>query len=122
MTETPSGPGGRSQRPVDPPMRYLDPNALRARPGRRSVEPTWYLADRVIVHGELPSGMRERVRRPGGEDARPRLLDVDYPEDDAAATRLEREARRQGCRLGLQVRYRSDAQGVEDDDASDVPT
>ena len=115
MTETPSGQESRRQRPVDPPMRFLDPNALRVRPGRRSVEPTWYVADRVIVHGELPSGMRERVRRPGGEDARPRLLDVDYPDDDAAATRVEREARRQGCRLGLQVRYRTDAQGAEDD-------
>ncbi|MCZ2261401.1 S8 family peptidase [Isoptericola sp. QY 916] len=115
MTETPSGPSGRPMRPVDPPMRYLDPNALRARPGRRAVEPTWYVADRVIVHGELPGGLRDRLRRPGTDDPRPRLLDVEYPDDDGAATRVEREARRQGCRLGLQVRYRPDAQGAEGD-------
>ena len=115
MTETPSGPSGRPMRPVDPPMRFLDPNALRARPGRRAVEPTWYVADRVIVHGELPGGLRDRLRRPGTDDPRPRLLDVEYPDDDGAATRVEREARRQGCRLGLQVRYRSDGQGTEDD-------
>ncbi|MGW8566406.1 S8 family serine peptidase [Isoptericola sp. NPDC055881] len=115
MTETPAGPGGRAPRQVDAPMRYLDPNALRARPGRRAVAPTWYVADRVIVHGELPSGLRDRVRRPATTDSRPRLLDVTFPDDEAEATRVEHEARRQGCRLGLQVRYRSDAQAAEED-------
>ncbi|MFD6177923.1 MULTISPECIES: S8 family peptidase [unclassified Isoptericola] len=118
MTETPTGPGGREPRPADSPMRYLDPNALRARPGRRAVEPTWYVADRVIVHGELPRGLRDRVRRPEAPDARPRLLDVDFPDDAAQATRVEREARRQGCRVSLQVHYRED--GASSDLLGDV--
>jgi hypothetical protein len=114
VTQTPSGPAGRPKRPVDPPMRFLDPRAMRA-PGRRAVAPTWYVADRVIVHGALPASLRARVRRPGAEEPRPRLLEVDLPDDDRAATRVEREARRQGCRVGLQVRYRSDGEAADDD-------
>lgn len=110
MTESPVGPTASSSRPS---VRYLDPATVRRRPDQRGVQPTWYVADRVLAHGELPAAVRARLRAPEGAESRPSVLAVDTPDDESEATQVELEARRQGCHLGVEVRYRGEAAAAE---------
>ncbi|MDO8150628.1 S8 family serine peptidase [Isoptericola sp. b408] len=102
MTETP-GPTA----PVDPPIRYLDPSTVRRRPGRGGVESTWYVADRLIVHGEVPPEMWARSRRIPDPGA-PGITLYEVEPAESPATRVEAESRRQGCRIRLGVREGAD--------------
>ncbi|GAA1715409.1 hypothetical protein GCM10009809_09430 [Isoptericola hypogeus] len=96
MSEQPVGPA----RSVDPPVRYLDPTAVRRRAGRPEVAPTWYVADRLLVQGPVPDSIRRRLGQ-GEQQGAATYFQVADPEDDAPTTRLESEAHRQGCRLGV---------------------
>ncbi len=107
MSESPVGPSMRGPGPV---VRYLDPNSVRRRPGRHDVGPTWYLADRLLVHGDLPQSIRARLRQVDDAGGSSDVLEVAAPESEESATLVEREARRQGCRVGLEVRFRQDVE------------
>ncbi|MFE5311098.1 S8 family serine peptidase [Isoptericola sp. NPDC056573] len=103
MTESPVGP--TPSRP-EPTIRFLDPSTARRSPGQRQVGSTWYVADRLLVRGGLPDSIRGRLRAPGGAEALPSVLSLEPSEDEDAAAGFERAARRQGCHVGVEVRYR----------------
>ncbi|MCK9792613.1 S8 family serine peptidase [Isoptericola sp. 4D.3] len=111
MTESPAGPTSSAPAPM---IRFLDPSTVRRSPGQRQVGSTWYVADRLLVRGGLPETVRGRLRAPEGAAALPTVLSLEPVEDDDAAAGFERAARRQGCHLGVEVRYRQGAEASAD--------
>ncbi|WP_407318981.1 S8 family serine peptidase [Isoptericola halotolerans] len=57
MSETTVADAAGGRRPV----RHLDPDRVRRSPGATRVEETTYVADRLIVRGALPTGLRDRL-------------------------------------------------------------
>ena len=111
MTESPVGP--TPSRP-EPTIRFLDPSTARRSPGQRQVGSTWYVADRLLVRGGLPDSIRGRLRPPEGVSGLPSVLSLEPSSDEQAAAGFERAARRQGCHVGVEVRYRHGADRAAD--------
>ena len=64
MSETPEIPAARTVRDTAGgrrPVRHLDPERVRRSPGASRVEPTAYVADRLIVRGAPPEDLRDLV-------------------------------------------------------------
>ncbi|WP_265520619.1 S8 family serine peptidase [Oerskovia flava] len=109
MSETPEIPDARTVRDAAGgrrPVRHLDPERVRRSPGASRVEPTAYVADRLIVRGAPPADLREladpATLRAGGSAAEVAL--PVWAEGEDATTWLD-GVRRIAADLGYQVVY-----------------
>ncbi|GII98728.1 subtilase family protein [Sediminihabitans luteus] len=120
MTEGPVD-GVPDRRGATRPVRTLDPERVRRSPGRRQVQATTYVADRVIVPGTLPAAVRRALL---AEDDGTLELESADPTWDAPLADVWRAADDAGYVVVLDaddlVRRSPAGQGLAvDDDADD---
>ncbi|NOV96216.1 S8 family serine peptidase [Isoptericola halotolerans] len=118
MSETTISDAAGGRRPV----RHLDPDRVRRSPGASRVAETTYVADRLIVRGPLPAGLRGQVAEAvpalvaGGGSAQAGL--DPWPEDDEPQTWID-GVRRIATEMGYRVVYDGTLGDLAVDDVDD---
>ncbi|WP_277208506.1 S8 family serine peptidase [Isoptericola croceus] len=120
MNETTVADAAGGRRPV----RHLDPDRVRRSPGATRVDATTYVADRLIVRGALPDGLREAVApevgtlTAGGERA---VVALDpWPADAAEEPQTWIDGvRRIATQMGYRVTYDGTLGDLAVDDVDD---
>jgi hypothetical protein len=104
------------------PVRHLDPDRVRRSPGASRVQDTTYVADRLIVRGDLPAPLRERLAgdagrlTAGGQEA---VVALDaWAEEGEPATWLD-GVRRIATDMGYRLVYDGTLGDLAVDDVDD---